>query len=389
MGKRNKKNIQTDRHTSRSTKYAKKRKNSNIKLALKITLVVVLLGFVGAIAYGINLYYKAEDLMAQSYKPRSSGVDMNAKIVAKKDPFSVLVMGVDDNEERQLGTARTDTIILVTVNPKEGKIDTVSIPRDTFTYIESPEFTGYSKINAAYTYEQEDGTIEAVEKLMNIPVDFYVTLDFQAFEKIVDSLGGVTIDVPVAISEANADVTKMIELLPGVQTLNGEQALAFARTRKIDNDIKRGERQQMVVKAVIEKALRLESLNNYTSVMDSLTDHFWTDIKSNTLLELAESALSSSYSFETYTFDWMSFNYTYTGESMVGLYQDSIDYISHKMRVSLGLDNSDERDQSGYKFETNGIVSESTYPPYGDGAVDDGGYSAIAENGWIDDGTGY
>lgn len=337
----------------------------------KVVLVFVLLAVLGAVAYGAKLLTEADNLMEQTYKPRKNGEDMNEKIEPNKTPFSILVMGVDDNDERALGSNRTDTMIVVTMNPNSGKVNMVSIPRDTFTYVESKEFTGYTKINAAYTYNKEDGAIDAVENLLDIPIDFYVTVDFQAFEEIVDALGGVTVDVPVAISEANAQLTRMVELDPGKQVLTGEEALAFARTRKIDNDIKRGERQQMVVQAVMKKAMAVGSITKYSDVMSSLTDHLWTDMNRDTMMKVAQSALTKDFTFESFTFSWMSFNYSYTGESMVGLHQDSLDYVKHKLLVSLDREKEDERDDSDYVFESDGIVSDETYPPYGDGAIDD------------------
>ncbi|WP_314065789.1 LCP family protein [uncultured Vagococcus sp.] len=339
--------------------------------AFKISLIILLVGVLAAVAYGAKLLTQAEDLMEQTYKPRKSGTDSNETVEPNKTPFSILVMGVDDNDERALGSNRTDTMIVVTMNPEKGKVSMVSIPRDTFTYIDSKDFVGYTKINAAYTYDKEDGAINAVETLLDIPIDFYVTVDFQAFEKIVDALGGVKVDVPVAISEANAQLTKMVELDPGEQTLTGEEALAFARTRKIDNDIKRGERQQMVVQAVLKKAMAVGSIGKYSDVMNSLTNHLWTDMNRDTMMKVAQSGLTNDFSFESFTFSWMSFTYSYTGESMVGLHEDSLEYIKHKLLVSLGKEDEDYRDEKGFVFESDGVVSDETYPPYGDGAIDD------------------
>lgn len=366
------KRYKKDQEETRTGRYAAEYHKPSVWVRVfKVAIILLLLAVLGAVAFGAKLYLEAEDLMVQTYKPRKSGEDMNDKIEPAKTPFSMLVMGVDDNDERELGSNRTDTMIVVTMNPKIGEISMVSIPRDTFTYIDSDDFQGYAKINSAYTYDKEDGAIDAVEDLLDIPIDFYVTVDFEAFEKIVDALGGVSVNVPVAISEANATVTKMIELEPGKQTLNGEEALAFARTRKIDNDIKRGERQQMVVQAVLNKAMEVGSITKYSDVMASLTDHLWTDMNRDTMMQVAKSGLTSKYTFQSYTFSWMSFNYSYTGESMVGLHADSLEYIQHKLKLSLGQEAKDERDDSGYVFETNGEVSEKTYPPYGDGAIDD------------------
>lgn len=357
-----------EKKRTRSSRHSKPKKRFWPTL-LKGTIIVALMAVVAVLGYGAKLLTDAEDLMENNYRPRSTanGENTNDKIIPRKDPFSILLLGVDDNDERELGSNRTDTMILVTVNPKNSHISMVSIPRDTYTHIEGKDYETYGKINSAYTIGKEESSIKAVEELVSVPVNFYVTVDFEAFEKIVDALDGIEVKVPVEIHEANAEVTKMIHLKPGKQTLNGEQALAFARTRKIDNDIKRGERQQMVVEAVIHKAMQVGSIGKYSEVLNSLNNHFWTDINKDTMMQIAKSGFTSDYKFKSYTFSWMSFNYE--GQSMVGLHEDSLDYISHKLNVELGNEEEDERDQEDYVFESNNQVSYKTYPSYG--AVDD------------------
>lgn len=354
---------------------------------LKVLCIVMLFCVLGAAVFGATLLAKANNTTKASYQPRSSalaaGTDANKTVEPYKDSFSILIMGIDDNSERKLGSARTDTMILVTVNPTKKKISMVSIPRDSYVKVDTSEFTGYTKINSAYTYGKEDATISTVENLLDVPINFYVTVDFDAFQQIIDALGGVEINVPVAISEANADVTKIIKLEPGLQTLNGEEALAFARTRKIDNDIKRGERQQLVVQAVIKKALKVGSITKYSSVLSSLDDHFWTDMNQDTMLQIAQSGLTNKYTFDSYSFLWTDNG---TG-SYVYLYQDSLDYISHKLRYSLGLDEADYRDEDGYTLDSSdGVISSKTPTTESYSSDDNSDYSDNSSDGT---GSGY
>ncbi|WP_179206353.1 LCP family protein, partial [Carnobacterium maltaromaticum] len=150
------------------------------------------------------------------------------KVNPIEDTISVLVMGIDDDSARQLGSARTDALIYLTINPKEHKINMVSIPRDSYTTIVSKKYNGKDKINSAYTYGEEQATIETVEKLLNVPINYYVTFNFDSFLEIVDALDGIDVDVPVSFTDTNTLGNGEVHLEKGKQLLNGEEALALA-----------------------------------------------------------------------------------------------------------------------------------------------------------------
>lgn len=110
------------------------------------------------------------------------------------------------------------------------------------------------KITHAHVFGGVESTRDTVERFLNVPVDYYVKFNFESFVQIVDSLGGIDIDVPVTFTEQDSkDQAGMIHLEKGYQHLNGEQALALARTRKIDSDAMRGQRQQLVIEAIAKK----------------------------------------------------------------------------------------------------------------------------------------
>ena len=137
----------------------------------------------------------------------------------------------------------------------------VSIPRDSYVYI--PERGKKDKITHAHAYGGTEATIETVEELFDIPVDYFFKLNFNAFIDVVDALGGIMVDVPITVSEMDSNDNKnAIHLEKGFQKLNGEEALALARTRKIDNDIERGKRQQLVLKPLLIKPFPLVLLRN-------------------------------------------------------------------------------------------------------------------------------
>lgn len=178
------------------------------------------------------------------------------------DPFSLLLLGVEDyatNKE----TGRADTQIVATFNPKENEVTLVTIPRDTRVYIDNAgEYTGIHKINAAMTYGEmnkygsEKLQLETTEKLLNIPIDAFVTVNFDGFRDVVNALGGINIDIKQPFWEDDIYTKKRIDFEVGEAHLTGEEALAFVRMRKRDvNGIySRDERQRQFINATISQA---------------------------------------------------------------------------------------------------------------------------------------
>src|SRR5690606_9437088 len=141
------------------------------------------------------------------------------------DNISILFIGVDDSEARDQDdhNIRSDALVLATLNNEDKSIKLVSIPRDTYTYI--PDAGYEDKITHAYALEGPSSTIESVEELLEVPVDYYVRMDFQAFIEVVDSLGGIEAEVPYDLEEKDEnDIHGAIVLKEGLQELNGSEA---------------------------------------------------------------------------------------------------------------------------------------------------------------------
>lgn len=201
------------------------------------------------------------------------------------DNFSILFLGLDDRDGTLEG--RTDALILATFNAEQGTVKMVSIPRDSL--VEIPGREKRDKINHAHAYGGLDLAIETVENMFSIPVDYYVRLNFTAFVEIIDALGGIEINVPYTFTEQDSqDRQNAITLYEGWRTLNGEEALAYARMRYHDptGDIGRGERQQEIIKATIKKAASISSVTKYSELLDSLEDHLTTNISFTNMLAL-------------------------------------------------------------------------------------------------------
>lgn len=261
----------------------RQRNKSILKSALSFFFICFLI-FGGVFAY---FAYKVHSVANNSEELERGNTSelRNKPVNLGKDNISILFLGVDDRDGELNG--RTDALVLATFNKEEGSVKMTSIPRDTL--VEIPGKVNRDKINHAHAMGGLDLAIDTVENLFDIPVDYYVKLNFVAFIEIIDELGGVEIDVPFTFTEMDSNDNKgAITLYQGLHTLNGEEALAYARMRMKDprGDIGRGERQQEVIKAIIEKASSISSITRYGGVLDSLESHLTTNLGFSNMVSL-------------------------------------------------------------------------------------------------------
>ncbi|MEO4054161.1 LCP family protein [Solibacillus sp. CAU 1738] len=260
--------------------YQNKKKGSRFSLILKICLILATSVLICASAYGMYLTKKAEHAVDQAYEAvenRDVSVKREAKVEPVQDNVSILFVGIDDSETRGQGEgSRSDALILATLNNKTKTVKLVSIPRDSYVYI---PYVGYEdKITHAHAYGGTLATIETVEELFDIPVDYYVRMNFDAFIDVVDALGGIEVEVPYAMLEKDEFDRNTINLQPGLQQLDGREALALARTRKKDNDIERGKRQQEILKAIAKQAASVSSITKYDDLIEAVGNNMKTDM---------------------------------------------------------------------------------------------------------------
>jgi LCP family protein required for cell wall assembly len=165
-------------------------------------------------------------------------------------PLTVLVLGVDErppgSKEAQVEGVRTDTVMLVQVAPKTGEVKLLSVPRDLLVEIEPGV---EDKINAAYSYGGIEQTMGALQNYTQIPIERYVIVDFRGFRHVINAIGGVEVDV-------DDEIPPKYGIKDGLQTLNGAQALFYARYRgTAGGDLDRIEHQQRLIAALRSKAL--------------------------------------------------------------------------------------------------------------------------------------
>lgn len=259
----------------------KNKKRSKTSLIIKVSLLLVASLLICVSAYGVYITKQAEHA-ANSALEVLEGRDVSTlreeKVEPVHDNVSILFVGVDDSENRGQGSdkSRSDALILATLNNKTKTIKMLSIPRDSYVFI--PKVGYEDKITHAHAYGGTLATIDTVEKLLNVPIDYYVRMNFNAFIDVVDALGGIEAEVPYKLHEKDEFDRNSINLQPGLQHLNGSQALALARTRKQDSDIERGKRQQEILTAIINKVSSVSSITKYDDVIRALGDNMKTNM---------------------------------------------------------------------------------------------------------------
>ncbi|NMA90741.1 MAG: LCP family protein [Amphibacillus sp.] len=286
---------------SRIVKRHVKKKRRNKKVIVFLVVPIILL-FTIVFAYGFSILNKTQQAVESSYESdgRASGSELREyEVNPATDNVSVLFIGVDESNHRDnAGHSLSDALILATLNVEENSVKLLSIPRDSLVYI--PHTQKHDKITHAHAFGGPKATIEAVEGFLDIPVDYFVRLNFHAFVDVVDALGGIEFDVPYEFKESDSnDKRDTIHLYPGVQTVNGEEALALARTRKKDNDIQRGKRQQQLMEAILKKTVSIGSIPKIGSVIEAVEDNMVTSIETADMMGFASYGISGNLTLET------------------------------------------------------------------------------------------
>lgn len=211
-------------------------------------------------------------------------------IKVTEEPFLVYISGIDTYGS--IGSvSRSDVNILVAVNPKTHKILLVNTPRDYYVKLHSKK--AYDKLTHAGIYGVEE-SMNTLSDLYVTDVDFYFKVNFSSLIKVVDTLGGVTVDSKYNFSYDGYNFKK------GSNRLNGAAALAFSRCRKELplGDISRGENQEAVLKALIEKATSPNIISKYVSILDTLSKNFVTNMSEEDIYSLAKMQINDNPKWE-------------------------------------------------------------------------------------------
>ncbi|RSD25225.1 LytR family transcriptional regulator [Mesobacillus subterraneus] len=234
---------------------------------LRITGTIFLILFIALGAYVFSLYNSLSDAVETMHQP----IDREGRKIAfnNKEPFTVLMLGVD---ERAGDKGRSDTVIALTINPEKKSVKMLSIPRDTRT-----EIVGrgtQDKINHAYAFGGVEMSMDTVEKFLDIPIDYYVKMNMEGFQDIVDAVGGVTVNNTREFTEGK------FHFAQGQIDLNGQEALAYVRMRKSDpeGDFGRQNRQRQIIQGIVNKGASVGTLTKFDNIFEALGKNVSTNI---------------------------------------------------------------------------------------------------------------
>ncbi len=258
------------------------RRKARQEMRRKRTIFYILCALIGIILLVGTAYWSFHNLQAPT-GAHASG-----------DPtrVNVLLLGADSGMSD--GT-RTDTIILASIDKATGVVDAVAIPRDTRVRI--PGRNGFDRINAAHAYGGPSLAVRTVENLLGVDIDYYVRIDYEGFETIINTLGGVVIDVERPMRYVDRAQGLDIDLKPGVQLLTGKQALDYVRYRDGLGDVSlvdeenmtfggRVDRQLKFARALANQAFSARSLFNAPKLINQLNGAVTTDMPARTAFDL-------------------------------------------------------------------------------------------------------
>jgi polyisoprenyl-teichoic acid--peptidoglycan teichoic acid transferase len=254
-------------------------KNRNSRKGLKITGAIFLVLLITGGVYAFNVYKSLQNAVDTMHEPVERKTEKRTEPVelVDKEPFSVLMLGEDSRRGEK---GRTDTIIVLTVNPHNNSVKMLSIPRDTRTEIIGKGFD--DKINHAHAFGGVEMTMDTVENFLDIPIDYYMKVNMMGFKDIVDAVGGVTV-------QNTLDFTyEGVHFPVGEINLNGEDALKYSRMRYDDpnGDFGRNTRQRQIIEQVVKEGASISSLTNYSTIFQVLGTNIKTNLTFDQMIEI-------------------------------------------------------------------------------------------------------
>lgn len=240
--------------------------------AFFITIILILILALGGVA-GYFYFFEGED----ANKIDQAGEDLQ-----------FLMLGVDSLDAKKADNARSDTIMVVNLDGETGKVNIISIPRDTYTKIKGYKKT---KINHSFKYGGSELTLDTVNKLLGTDIKYYVTVDYRFVEDVVNKIGGVEVDVPIDMKyqDPTADPPLTIDIKAGRQNLKGYDAIGFLRFRKgyKDADLGRVKAQQQFMSAILSKMKEPKTLVKAPLLLSSYVSYTENNIPVKKLIKIA------------------------------------------------------------------------------------------------------
>lgn len=257
------------------------RKKFIISFIISLILFGLMFSIIGRTKIVRTIFSKdnTEDIdMAIGVEDSLKDDEDKGKDSSKKNEILFLMMGVDAKDIKKSKGTRTDTMMLFKVNFDSGKVDLLSLPRDTRVSVNGK----LDKLNHAHAYGGSELTINTVREFLNIDLKYYVKVDYTAVREIVNAIGGVEIDVPqnMRYKDPTAKPPLNINIDKGLQTLDGEKAHDFLRYRSgyKDGDLGRVKAQQMFMKELMKQTLKPRNILKLPKLIETYFDYVETNI---------------------------------------------------------------------------------------------------------------
>lgn len=282
--------------------------------------------FLAGVVYLVILFPKASNTLDEIHQPiarEASPMREEKVVLEEKNPISVLLLGVDEREDDR---GRSDTMIVLTINPTDNSTKMVSIPRDTYTEIVGLD--KLDKINHAYAFGGIDMSLDTTEKLLDIPIDYVVQLNMEGFKDVIDALDGITVDNAFAFDDFKK----------GELTLTGDQALDFVQMRKQDpnGDFGRQDRQKQVIQSIMSEAVSATTLFNYPKIFDALGNNVKTNMEFSEMIDIQKNYRSASTDVEQLVFE-KGYGETIGGIWYYMMDQEELSAVKAELKGHLGL----------------------------------------------------
>ncbi|OOE14437.1 LCP family protein [Fictibacillus arsenicus] len=251
------------------------KKRKKWKKMLLVGLIVFSVLLATGLAYAYSLYSQLDQAATKMHEKIDwTGSGNQKEKIEQKEPLNILLMGVD---ERAGDKGRSDTLIVMKINPQDDSLTMLSIPRDT--RVEIVGRGKMDKINHSYAFGGTKMTVETVENFLDLKLDYYIKVNMEALSEIVDALGGITVNNNLTWSDEGY-YKKGYIYKKGEITLDGPKTLGYVRMRHLDNngDFGRQARQRQVINAIVDKGASVSSINKIDNILEVLGDRVKTNM---------------------------------------------------------------------------------------------------------------
>jgi polyisoprenyl-teichoic acid--peptidoglycan teichoic acid transferase len=252
-----------------------------------VGLIVLSIG-----GYAYYLYDSTKDAVNDMHEQVETDQPKPIVTGSSKDlkPISIMLLGVD---EREGDSGRSDTIMIIAVDPKEDKMLMFNIPRDTRTEIVGKRRE--DKINHAYAFGGTQMAMDTAENFLDTSINYYVKVNMQSFKDVVNAVGGVEVNNSFAFSDGGYTFPE------GRQELNGKEALAYSRMRYQDpkGDLGRNDRQRQVITSIIDKGARVSSITKFDNILDILSENVKTNMTFQEMKDIQKNYKNARHSIES------------------------------------------------------------------------------------------